>query len=305
MRYFSRLKPTTLLLAVFFQPFLSEAQRTINSTLALPTELPTGNYDLEVFGNFSTVLAIANPLDERNTLYFAERSGRIIVYSDLENQIREQDPFLIIPSTVTTNGENGLLGLAFHPQYRLNGYFFVFYTSQRENGERTNRISRFSRSQSDPFLANSNSALILFDQVDQASNHNGGDIHFGPDGYLYISLGDEGAEMTPTTIVKWSMVISLPVLHESTSISFQEISNRPITPTYHAMAKERPTTVFPLTTHWFPSGRTKAATQSLIFDLSFMRSVCGILGGCRSTPLQAIFGPVMWAKAHERKLMSS
>jgi len=193
MRYFSRLKPTTLLLAVFFQPFLSEAQRTINSTLALPTELPTGNYDLEVFGNFSTVLAIANPLDERNTLYFAERSGRIIVYSDLENQIREQDPFLIIPSTVTTNGENGLLGLAFHPQYRLNGYFFVFYTSQRENGERTNRISRFSRSQSDPFLANSNSALILFDQVDQASNHNGGDIHFGPDGYLYISLGDEGA----------------------------------------------------------------------------------------------------------------
>jgi len=193
MRYFSGLKTTTLLLAAFFEPRLSEAQRTINSTLTLPTELPTGNYDLEVFGNFSTVLAIANPPDERNTLYFAERSGRIIVYSDLENQIREQDPFLVIPSTVTTNGENGLLGLAFHPQYRLNGYFFVFYTSQRESGERTNRVSRFRRSQSDPFLADPDSETILFDQVDQANNHNGGDIHFGPDGYLYISLGDEGA----------------------------------------------------------------------------------------------------------------
>lgn len=193
MRYICGLRTSIFLFAILLSPFVSLAQRTINSTITLPTDLPTGNYDLELFGNFSTVLAIANPPDELNTLYFAERSGSIIVYSDLENQIREETPFLVIPSTVTTNGENGLLGLAFHPQYRVNGYFFVFYTSQRTSGERTNRVSRFNRSESNPFLADPGSELILFDQVDQASNHNGGDIHFGPDGYLYISLGDEGA----------------------------------------------------------------------------------------------------------------
>ncbi len=193
MRYLSGLRTSIFLFTILVAPFVCFAQRTINDSLTLPTDLPTGSYDLEVFDSFSSVLAIANPPEQLNSLYFAERSGRIMVYSDLENQIREQTPFLVIPSTVTTNSENGLLGLAFHPQYRLNGYFFVFYTSQRESGERTNRVSRFSRSQSDPFLADPQSEVILFDQVDQAGNHNGGDIHFGPDGYLYIALGDEGA----------------------------------------------------------------------------------------------------------------
>lgn len=168
-------------------------QRTINTSLTLPTELPTGNYDFETFGNFNSVLVIASPPDSVNELYLGERSGRIIVYSDVENSIREDTPFLQIPSTVTTNGENGLLGLAFHPEYQQNGYFFVFYTSQREGGQRTNRVSRFSRSASNRLAADPDSEVILFDQIDDASNHNGGDIHFGPDGYLYISLGDEGS----------------------------------------------------------------------------------------------------------------
>ena len=169
------------------------SQRTINDTLTLPTELPTGSYDFETFGNFNSVLVIASPPDSVNELYFGERSGRIVVYSDVENSIREETPFLQIPSTVTTNGENGLLGLAFHPDYQENGYFYVFYTSQRGGGQRTNRVSRFSRSNSNRLVADSDSEVILFDQVDDASNHNGGDIHFGPDGYLYISLGDEGS----------------------------------------------------------------------------------------------------------------
>lgn len=169
------------------------SQRTINDTLTLPTELPTGNYDFETFGNFNSVLAIASPPDSINELYFGERSGRIIVYSDVVDSIREATPFLQIPSTVTTDGENGLLGLAFHPEYQENGYFFVFYTSQREGGQRANRVSRFRRSDSNRLVADPDSEVILFDQIDDASNHNGGDIHFGPDGYLYISLGDEGS----------------------------------------------------------------------------------------------------------------
>lgn len=194
MRYLIAPNKSTLSAClVALSALASLGQRIANDTLTLPTELPTGSYTLEVFDHFNTVLAINNPPDDLNALYFAERSGRIIVHSDIENQIREQTPFLVIPSTVTTDGENGLLGFAFHPQYRTNGYFFVYYTSQRQSGQRTNRVSRFNRSSANPFLADSDSEVVLFDQVDQASNHNGGDIHFGPDGYLYISLGDEGS----------------------------------------------------------------------------------------------------------------
>ncbi len=167
------------------------AQRPINTTLTLPIELPSGNYTLELFDTFQSVLAIAAPQGEPNQLYFVERAGRIIIYSDLENQIRQQTPFLDISGPVTDNFENGLLGLAFHPQYLINGYFYLFYTTN-ESGSATNRISRFSRSAGNPLLADPDSEIILIDQVDQAANHNGGDLHFGPDGYLYASLGDEG-----------------------------------------------------------------------------------------------------------------
>ncbi len=187
----TRLIPALLLLYFTSGPALW-GQRTLNDTLTLPTELPTGEYTFESFDSLETVLAIASAPDDIDALYFALRSGSILVYTNLESPVRQETPFLTIPSTVTTNGENGLLGLAFHPSYSSNGYFYVFYTSRRDSGQRTNRLSRFTRSASDPYLADPDSELILFDQVDQASNHNGGDIHFGPDGYLYISVGDEG-----------------------------------------------------------------------------------------------------------------
>ena len=70
--------------------------------------------------------------------------------------------------SVTVNGENGLLGLAFHPSYSSNGYFYVFYTSRRDSGQRTNRLSRFTRSTTDPYLADPESELILFDLPSEA-----------------------------------------------------------------------------------------------------------------------------------------
>src|SRR6185436_12743517 len=89
----------------------------------------------------------------------------------------------------------GLLGLAFHPGYATNRYFFVTYsytnTAQANSGI-YNRLSRFQASANDPNVADDTSELILFSQLDEAPNHNGGDLHFGPDGYLYMSLGDEG-----------------------------------------------------------------------------------------------------------------
>ncbi|HTD67729.1 MAG TPA: PQQ-dependent sugar dehydrogenase, partial [Candidatus Limnocylindria bacterium] len=91
--------------------------------------------------------------------------------------------------------EGGILGLAFHPNYSANGFFFVYYlcdTTTADGSGRHNRLSRFTRSKSDPNKADAGSEVILFSQYDEKFNHNGGTIAFGQDGYLYLSLGDEG-----------------------------------------------------------------------------------------------------------------
>jgi len=92
-------------------------------------------------------------------------------------------------------GEGGTLGLAFHPGYATNGLFFVYYlcnTSTADGSGRHDRLSRFTRSRTDPNRADPSSEVVLFTQYDEEFNHNGGTLLFGPDGYLYITLGDEG-----------------------------------------------------------------------------------------------------------------
>lgn len=167
------------------------AQRLANQTLSFPSQFATGSYELEEILSLSSILAIASPADGSGRLFLAERDGRISVVTDLDAGTVAATPFLDIRSRVTTQSENGLLGLAFHPQYETNGYFFVFYTTNA-SGQATNRLSRFSRSTNDPLVADPDSELVLFDQRDQANNHNGGAIQFGLDGYLYVAMGDEG-----------------------------------------------------------------------------------------------------------------
>lgn len=173
-----------------------QGQRTINSTLTLPATLPAGDYDLEIaWSEFSGPIALANPPGETNQLFINERSGRIRVITDLENNTVQAAPVLDIRNSrsVTSNGENGLLGLAFHPDYPEVKRLFVFYThNQFGNQDRRNRVSSFLITSDDPITADPDSEIIYFDQWDQANNHNGGDLHFGPDGYLYVALGDEG-----------------------------------------------------------------------------------------------------------------
>ena len=92
----------------------------------------------------------------------------------------------------TDTGEAGLLSMAFHPDYATNRQFYVFY-SVNINSARHQRVSRFTTQAGNPNLADTGSEQILIEQRDQADNHNGGDMHFGPsDGFLYISVGDEG-----------------------------------------------------------------------------------------------------------------
>jgi glucose/arabinose dehydrogenase len=89
-------------------------------------------------------------------------------------------------------GECGLLGFAVHPKVETNGQVFVYY-SLKINGKLHQRLSRFLVSKGKPFEIDADSEQPLMTQADPASNHNGGDVHFGPDGYLYFSCGDGGA----------------------------------------------------------------------------------------------------------------
>lgn len=101
--------------------------------------------------------------------------------------------FLNIGSKITYGGERGLLGLAFHPQYAANGYFFVYYNDT--NGNIT--VARYTRSTSNPDTADPASEKIILNQPKPFDNHNGGSIHFAPDGYLWVVTGDGGSGGDP------------------------------------------------------------------------------------------------------------
>ncbi len=127
-----------------------------------------------------------------NRLFVVEQRGRIWILDANGNKL--PTPFLDIdPSVGSSGNEQGLLGLAFHPNYPTTPYFYVNYT---DNSGDT-KVSRFSVSTADPNLADANSELVLLTADQPYSNHNGGGVKFGPDGYLYIGLGDGGSGGDP------------------------------------------------------------------------------------------------------------
>ncbi len=155
------------------------------------TAAPTGpNYLLQPIlhaEGFDEPISMAHAGDAR--LFVIERDGRIWILDQFGQRL--PGPFLDINDRVdSASGEQGLLGLAFHPEYAQNGFFYVNYTSDAGDGD--TRISRFSRDPNDPNLADPDSEVVLLTVGQPEDIHNGGDMHFGPDGYLYIALGDGG-----------------------------------------------------------------------------------------------------------------
>ncbi len=145
-----------------------------------------------VVGGFVQPTNITHAGDSR--LFVTEKAGRIHI---VQNSARLPAPFLNISGRVASGGgttETGLLGLAFHPSYADAGYFYVYYTAS--NPLRT-RVSRFSVSAGDANVADPNSELVLLEFSQPADNHNGGQLQFGPDGYLYIASGDGGGSGDP------------------------------------------------------------------------------------------------------------
>ena len=142
-----------------------------------------------ILSGLRSPIGLANAGDGSGRLFVAEQAGKVLVINDRELL---GEPFLDISEKVSCCGERGLLGLAFHPQYLENGFFFVNYTDL--NGDTV--IARFEVSD-DRDRADPTSELKLLVVEQPYANHNGGGIAFGPDGYLYIALGDGGSGGDP------------------------------------------------------------------------------------------------------------
>lgn len=144
---------------------------------------------LQSFGTgFVSPVEITNAGDTR---LFVVQKGGLIRILNADGTVNAT-PFLNLSSLVTTNSERGLLGLAFHPNYATNGYFFVNYTNLAGNTV----IARYTVSATNPNIANT-SETVLMTITQPFSNHNGGTLKFGSDGYLYIGMGDGGSGGDP------------------------------------------------------------------------------------------------------------
>jgi glucose/arabinose dehydrogenase len=146
--------------------------------------------------SFSFPVELANARDGSNRLFIVEQRGLIYVIEATQGATTRK-VFLDLRDRVSqTGGETGLLGLAFHPNYVTNGYFYVDYTSSLDP-QLTSYVVRFQVSPANPDSADKSSALTLLEVVQPFENHNGGKLAFGPDGYLYVSLGDGGSGNDP------------------------------------------------------------------------------------------------------------
>ncbi len=154
-----------------------------------PPELPASIRVVEVARGFSQPVYVASPAGDTR-LFVVEQTGRIRI---IQNGAVLATPFLDVTAKTAAGGERGLLSVAFHPQYATNGFFYIYYTDRAGD----TRVERYRAAPATSNTADPASAQeVLF--VDQPfANHNGGLLMFGPDGRLYVGLGDGGGSGDP------------------------------------------------------------------------------------------------------------
>lgn len=174
----------------------AEPPGTEQPTAVVPaTETPsvapsgTGSIIQPFASGFSSLTFATNAGDRSGDLYVVAQAGQI--YKLAPGESAPGTPWLDISGRISSGGERGLLGLAFHPDYASNGRFFVDYT----NVDGNSIISEFSRAADG--RADVASERVLMEVEQPYANHNGGMLAFGPDGYLYIGFGDGGSEGDP------------------------------------------------------------------------------------------------------------
>ena len=165
--------------------FLAAVSCAVAGAAELPSDLELETVD----DGFVDPVVVTGSGDGSGRLFVVEQAGRIKIVGGAT--------FLDISSRVDSGGnEQGLLGLAFHPDYANNGFFYVNYTHDPGPGSDVTRVSRFSVSDDDD-VADPGSEVVVLTIPQDSGNHNGGDVHFGPDGYLYIATGDGGGAEDP------------------------------------------------------------------------------------------------------------
>lgn len=196
-----------LLLTTLSSPVLTRAtaQRYIANPPVLPSVPPPSEYavvnafpGLRFPAATDLIVGMAVPPGRTNEIYLTGQRGLILVISNLVTPTRSV--FLDLSSvTFSPNGgESGLVGLAFHPNYAQNRQFYVYYSRTNREQEKTFiTLSRFLTDPTNPYRALPGSEQILLQQHDRDFIHQGGDIQFGPDGYLYVPIGDEGNQNDP------------------------------------------------------------------------------------------------------------
>lgn len=167
-------------------PTPTPTPRPVDADIRLLSIVPQGTTH-----NFFQPLEIKQAGDDR--LFVVQRKGVILI---VKNGAKLSTSFLNLTTKVSTKGTNGLLGLAFHPQYATNRYFYVMYTYAMASGEIRSRVSRFRTSATDRNRAESAETVIL-DFGHEIDGHKAGAMHFGPDGYLYIAAGDSSTVAYP------------------------------------------------------------------------------------------------------------
>lgn len=165
-----------------------------------PIRVQPGDTDLELIASgLTSPVSLSEPPDGTGRLFVADQAGLVRIIT--ADGALLDEPFLDLRSRMVAlrpgYDERGLLGLAFHPSFATNGRFYVYYSAALQPGapadfDHTSHVSEFRASAGDPSRADAGSERIVL-RVDQPqSNHNAGTVAFGPDGMLYISLGDGG-----------------------------------------------------------------------------------------------------------------
>jgi len=180
-----------LALSVLSLPSLGQPHQTVQAAASSPSAWPSISLSRFVPSHtFDNPVFLTHAGDNSGRIFVVEQPGRILI---IKNGSVLNTPLLNITNRVQFLGEQGLLSMAFPPQYASKGYFYVYYT--RKDGN--NQVSRFHLT-SNPDVADPNSEeQILFLAHPTYQNHNGGQLVFGPDGYLYIGTGDGGGGGDP------------------------------------------------------------------------------------------------------------
>ncbi len=145
----------------------------------------------KAYTGVASTIDIVSPRDGTNRLFLVQQSGAVRI---VENGVVLPTPFIDLSTVILSGGEQGLLGLAFHPQYSTNRRFFVNYTRKSDGAT---VIARYTANAATPNIADPASATILLTIAQPYSNHNGGSVKFGADGFLYIGMGDGGSGNDP------------------------------------------------------------------------------------------------------------